>query len=531
MTIALVSGQVINTTSSGSFTPLVGTFPNPTTTGNTVIIQVQMYAARPTYNFTISDNHGNTYTKAVGGLDAGSRVCDIYYCAGIVGGSNHQITVTPSGGSFQFNFFASEFTGITAGSSVDQTASNNAIPSSTSWTGGAVTTSQSGDIVYGAFFPTGFGSNTYVASGGYTLLGSQGSQFCEYAAVYQVAGSAGSYNPGVTLGQADAGCACTASFKAGILTALAPRDGGAGAERTALLILTPKMASDLGVGHESKVVGPIAPQAASARATGVETTALLKSVGVVARDGGHAVTATNLLSHLFGSPTTQVADFGIGHEITVIRVLANIAATDGGHGGEKGGLPGASYVARASAAIVFTATAHQNRSGVASAAANIRFRATALASGGRQVTTLDHRYIGRYQVGEPVTLHCQCVSAVTEVVPDAPPVARIYREWALQAAVLLPKDNTTPKAVGRFRGTFILGPDARPGLYTVVTSYLVSGNPRALYDTFEVVPGGHPSGRVLSLCVAGEPAENATIAHLSLGRLEVGTNPILDKGF
>ena len=101
----------------------------------------------------------------------------------------------------------------------------------------------------------------------------------------------------------------------------------------------------------------------------------------------------------------------------------------------------------------------------------------------------------------------------------------------VQAAVLLPKDNTTPKAIGRFRGLFPLGANHAPGLYTVVYSYLVSGNPRTLYDTFEVLPGGHPSGHVLSLCVTGEPAENATIAHLSGGRLQVGINPILDKGY
>ena len=266
--------------------------------------------------------------------------------------------------------------------------------------------------------------------------------------------------------------------------------------------------------------------------TGVDqatTITLLQSVFV--KDGGIGGTTFALLAHLFGAPVNQVADFGIGHDVAVIRVLTNVTATDRGSGVESVAFPGVSYHPTASATIVFTPTAAATKITAAAASATIRFRATALASGGRQVTTLDHRYIGRYQVGEPVTLHCQCVSAVTEVVPDAPPVARIYREWALQAAVLLPKDNTTPKAVGRFRGTFILGPDARPGLYTVVTSYLVSGNPRALYDTFEVVPGGHPSGRVLSLCVAGEPAENATIAHLSLGRLEVGTNPILDKGF
>ncbi len=205
---------------------------------------------------------------------------------------------------------------------------------------------------------------------------------------------------------------------------------------------------------------------------------------------------------------------------------------------------------RAGATIVFIATTSQfqTRAGAGSAeivfhpvaalhppgtvfgncVATIVFRAHC--KGKRPGVVFGDGYLGRYQVGQDVPLEVQCVdSNGSPAVPDAAPLARVYRDGSFLATKVLPIE-TDDGAVGRFRGIYTLGNADETGRYAVVYLYSHLGLSRGSSDIFEVLPGGDPAGPVIAGYSLARPDGDFFLAHLAAGRVASGQTPYLDEG-
>ncbi len=94
------------------------TFNNPTASGNTLVVAVSNYYSSSPPS-SISDSFGNTWSTAVN-YASGSRIV-VFYASDIVGGSNHQLTVSASGPDY-YVVTAIEYSGLLGTNVVDVTA-------------------------------------------------------------------------------------------------------------------------------------------------------------------------------------------------------------------------------------------------------------------------------------------------------------------------------------------------------------------------------------------------------------------------
>lgn len=142
----------------------------------------------------------------------------------------------------------------------------------------------------------------------------------------------------------------------------------------------------------------------------------------------------------------------------------------------------------------------------------------------------DSRWIGRYQVGQRIGLAVVCIGPRGPTQPDSVPVVRILSPGRTGRGFPVPVEATDRDTPGLFRGTFVPGPNDGPGSYVALFTYLVGGLPVAALTTFEVVPGGHPSGAICSQIAVSQPDAIALIAHTGSGQILVGRGPYLDDG-
>lgn len=147
----------------------------------------------------------------------------------------------------------------------------------------------------------------------------------------------------------------------------------------------------------------------------------------------------------------------------------------------------------------------------------------------------DQEYFGRVQVGASINFELQCVmgrglSPTAVAMPDLTPAARIYSTVAPLRVRPMPVDNSTGSAVGIFRRSFQPGPIDSPGRYCVLFAWRVQGHPVSELAMFEVIPGGHPNGAVMTTCNFRQPGGTSFIAHQESGRVTRGLRPFLDPG-
>ncbi len=147
-----VAGQATGVQRAGSSSAaLTVAYPNPTSTGNFLVVGAAWYnTGLP----TVSDNAGNTWQLAVA-VTTGSLRCGIWYCANANGSANHQVTFTPNTAMFLtvgLNEYA--IRNRSAAGVLDQSASNSG--SSNAPSSGAVTTAASGELYVAACCPNGF---------------------------------------------------------------------------------------------------------------------------------------------------------------------------------------------------------------------------------------------------------------------------------------------------------------------------------------------------------------------------------------
>lgn len=129
-------------------------------------------------------------------------------------------------------------------------------------------------------------------------------------------------------------------------------------------------------------------------------------------------------------------------------------------------------------------------------------------------------YRGRGILGDELFLGVQCSDA-----PDAAPEMRIYTE----AGVLVTTKQLPPldrSATGLFGYMLPLGTGFSTGRHYARYTYAVSGDQRSELDAFEILPGGHADGQIISMAFLERPDGNDWI----IAQDDMGTGPRIFRG-
>lgn len=182
-----------------------------TTTGaNLIVISCAWYTAA-TFEVTISDSNGNTWT-ALTGSSANNYRSRIYYCVSPVVGSGHTFTASGTGTAPSISVQA--WSGMSTSSPFDQ-QNGATTPSTSSLATGSITPSQANTVVITA--AAWDGSRNYSSlSGGFTTtdnISDLASNHAGGAMGYLILTSATPTNPTWTVSGSTVICARIASFK------------------------------------------------------------------------------------------------------------------------------------------------------------------------------------------------------------------------------------------------------------------------------------------------------------------------------
>lgn len=124
---------------------------------------------------SVTDNKGNTYTKAPGMPNGDGSTTDfsyLYYCESPTVGSGHTLTVTPSSGGAFLTLSASSYSGLAASSSLDK--QHNGSGTGTALDSGNTATTTNANALLIGFGTLSTGSDGTFASGTYTVRSQAG---------------------------------------------------------------------------------------------------------------------------------------------------------------------------------------------------------------------------------------------------------------------------------------------------------------------------------------------------------------------
>jgi hypothetical protein len=160
--------QGSSTLNDTTATTITQAFGSNVTSGNTIVVSVGWQHATAT--LTCTDTQGNTYATAVTKKDAANNNVSVCYAVAGTTGAN-TVTATFSVTSPFRRINVSEYTGIRTVSPLDGTASASGTAATTTdgVSSGAITTTQSGDMIYGTTVDTN-GTQTIGAGTGYAQL-------------------------------------------------------------------------------------------------------------------------------------------------------------------------------------------------------------------------------------------------------------------------------------------------------------------------------------------------------------------------
>lgn len=134
-------------------------------------------------------------------------------------------------------------------------------------------------------------------------------------------------------------------------------------------------------------------------------------------------------------------------------------------------------------------------------------------------------YLGRFQLGQSVPLLVQPVDdGGFHYPPDAAPVATIVGPGGDTIdSVKLPMVSDDLN----FGRRYFLGFGLALGTYQVAYSYVVAGVESTSQGSFDLIGGGDPGGRVISMFAYERPEGRYVVAQLSGGLIAQGKNPTL----
>lgn len=207
----MTAGFVQSTTASESANATPLTTSGITTTSSNLLVAGISYDSGTLNTVTgITDSKGNTWLKAIE-LDA-VVLLSLWYCAGIVGGSGHTLTIAYNDAvGSAISCVLQEFTGI-ATSPLDRTVSAQGT-SNTPSSGATAATAQADELVVGL---VGWGGATSTATlgSGYTNLAQVALTDASSAMESKIVAATGAQTAAMTLGASRDWAAICATFKA-----------------------------------------------------------------------------------------------------------------------------------------------------------------------------------------------------------------------------------------------------------------------------------------------------------------------------
>jgi hypothetical protein len=135
-------------------------------------------------------------------------------------------------------------------------------------------------------------------------------------------------------------------------------------------------------------------------------------------------------------------------------------------------------------------------------------------------------YRGRQQLGTEITLTVLCVDGNgAPVAPTNAPMMEVYDSAGNQITGKRIPPLEQAVVTGLFQYNLFLGALFSAGTYTVVYRWVSGGNHYGEMDTFEIIPGGHADGSVISLYFYERPGARFLVQQLDSGKLVQGKNP------
>lgn len=170
MVISFVQYKTLQGPNPGN--PFTVTFDSSTASNNAIILAV---ATPSVYGgiVSVTDNKSNSYTKVTTSTDSVSgNILEVWYTAGMTGGSSHTLTVTPNTNAAT-EFVMEEWSGLGNGLVKDKHASASGTTASPS-SGSTATTLTPNELVWGATYVeaynSDFSNSTVTAGSGFSNL-------------------------------------------------------------------------------------------------------------------------------------------------------------------------------------------------------------------------------------------------------------------------------------------------------------------------------------------------------------------------
>lgn len=182
--------------------PLTVRLPNPTQSGNCLIVTIRISHAAAG-SVSVSDDKANTYTAGPIITGSGEDMW-MFYALDIASGTR-TLNISTSGRTNPPTYtqvMASEFYNIVTANALDGLASTEITPAGTGWSAGPITTAADGDLIYMVagdeeFIPTGF-TGPWVKGPGMTFVPGGTDLVGGMVALYQIQGTQGTVTPSVT---------------------------------------------------------------------------------------------------------------------------------------------------------------------------------------------------------------------------------------------------------------------------------------------------------------------------------------------
>lgn len=133
------------------------------------------------------------------------------------------------------------------------------------------------------------------------------------------------------------------------------------------------------------------------------------------------------------------------------------------------------------------------------------------------LSAVSGRSLGRFQVGDLVPME-----VLPGGVPDAAPVATVKDSMMNVMFVAKMAMNEAPDF---FSLPLFLDARFAVGTFSVTYSYAVSGVLGTASDSFDVVAGGDPGGRVIAMTAYDRPEAQYIVVQMQSGYLMQGRNP------
>lgn len=137
-------------------------------------------------------------------------------------------------------------------------------------------------------------------------------------------------------------------------------------------------------------------------------------------------------------------------------------------------------------------------------------------------------YLGRIQIGHHLNFFLQTVDGSgNPAMPDTNPFLKIFSP--ANAIVLAAKVPVVDRRIdlGLFRACIFLGfpLEFTEGQHSWTFSYVVGGTAKTETGTFEIIPGGHEDGCILSMYYLHKPEKDSLVMQVESGKVIRKSNP------